>query len=188
MIDYDKLVLCAGSSTAPLLKKTLGLIVPQVGIKGYTMNVVAETASDLPVHDSIFFVGSNEWYFTTTPIEEGKVRVTSFGDVVEQENLEMDWGRVDQIKNSVQKRFIDPLGVKAHFENERCCLRPCTPDDQPIIGPLRSHPDIYLNTGYSGRGSLALSSSKIVSEMILDNEVSCLDFDEMKFGPKRFNL
>ena len=80
------------------------------------------------------------------------------------------------------------MGISAHFENESCCLRPCTPDDIPIIGPLATHKDIYLNVGYAGRGVNVFAGGKAITEMMLDNEVSFMDFPQEKYGPVRFNL
>ena len=91
--------------------------------------------------------------------------------------MTMDWMRIGQMKASITERIIDRLGIQAHFENERCCLRPTTPDDQPILGPLKNHPDIYLNGGLGGRGTATFAQGKIIAEMIQDGKVSCIDLD-----------
>ena len=55
-----------------------------IGVKGYTFDIVAsDKPSDLPLHDKCLFVGEKGWYFTVAPLEEGRWRVSSFGDIVE---------------------------------------------------------------------------------------------------------
>lgn len=95
-IPCDKVILALGANTAPLVKRMLNVNVPIVGVKGYTFDIVAsDKPSDLPLHDKCLFVGEKGWYFTVAPLEEGRWRVSSFGDIVEQQNLVPDSRRVE---------------------------------------------------------------------------------------------
>lgn len=66
-LECDKVVLCLGASTAVVVKKTLGLTIPLVGIKGYSFDLVGDK-NDLPVHNASFFLGKDHWYFVLAPI------------------------------------------------------------------------------------------------------------------------
>ena len=84
-IKCDKVILALGANTAPLVKRMLNVNVPIVGVKGYTFDIVAsDKKSDLPLHDRCMFIGQKGWYFTVAPLEEGRWRVSAFGDIVEQ--------------------------------------------------------------------------------------------------------
>lgn len=41
-------------------------------------------------------------------------------------------------------------------------LRPLTPDEFFIAGPLKSHPNVFLNTGFGMWGLFTLCSAKII--------------------------
>jgi glycine/D-amino acid oxidase-like deaminating enzyme len=57
------------------------------------------------------------------------------------------------------------------IENVRTCLRPCAPDDMPIIGPLRKYPDIFVNSGLGGKAANSFASGKLTAELIVHGEV-----------------
>jgi len=67
-------------------------------------------------------------------------------------------------------------------------LRPCTPDDLPLIGNLQKYPNVFLNGGHGGRGTThGLATSFLVSELLM-NPSSELREKTQFFSPKRFNI
>ena len=78
---------------------------------------------------------------------------------------------------------------EAHnYVNLSTCLRPCPPDDLPIVGPLKFYPNVFLNAGHAGRGTtLGLATSKLVSELLAEGKVTVVD-DPVPYSPRRFQL
>ena len=48
----------------------------------------------------------------------------------------------------------------------RTGLRPISPDEMPIIGPLRQFPNVFLNVGYGEQGTNAFCGCKILEDII----------------------
>jgi len=88
-IECDKVVLCLGSNIAPVVRKTLNVNIPIVGIKGYSFDLVAKNnPRDLPAYNGIFILGQlneeTDEVFTVTTQVEGSWRITSYGDIAGQ--------------------------------------------------------------------------------------------------------
>ena len=50
-------------------------------------------------------------------------------------------------------------------------LRPLSPDDLPMVGPMAYFPNVLVNAGHSGNGiPFGLSSAKILQELIDESE------------------
>ena len=80
-------------------------------------------------------------------------------------NKSIDGKRVRYIINALSK-LMSSKEVNT-ITNISSCFRPCTPDDLPVLGPLKFYPNVYLNAGHTGRGTTyGLATSKIVEEMI----------------------
>ena len=74
------------------------------------------------------------------------------------------------------------------YVNLNTCLRPCSPDDIPIVGPLKHYPNVFLNAGHAGRGTtLGLATSKLVSELLMEGKSTVVD-DPKPYSPRRFQL
>lgn len=104
--------------------------------------------------------------FVTTYLPGDIWRGSAFGEISGIDKS-FDNKRVELIKKYVAELF-DPEEVK-NITNMNTCLRPCPPDDIPIIGNLKFFPNIYVNAGHSGRGtSIGIASSKVVSELLME--------------------
>ena len=56
-------------------------------------------------------------------------------------------------------------------------LRPLSPDDMPIIGPMRSFPNVILNVGYGPHGFRALPGGIILKSLVDGTDESSSIFD-----------
>lgn len=62
-----------------------------------------------------------------------------------------------------------------------------SPDDRPLVGALRHHPNIFLNVGHGQRANgLAFVSGRAVAEMLDGQEVEDKFVREMM--PGRFRI
>ena len=51
-------------------------------------------------------------------------------------------------------------------------LRTCSPDDIPVIGALKYHPNVFVNSGHGARSiALSLGSSKLLSEVLQSGDL-----------------
>ena len=73
--------------------------------------------------------------------------------------------------------------ITQNMRNFRLGLRPMSPDNLEIIGPMRSFPNVVLNVGYGPQGFQAMSGSKIVESLIQNTDEA-----EKLFGPKILSM
>ena len=65
-------------------------------------------------------------------------------------------------------------------------MRPCTPDDKALTGPLKEASNVIINTGHGGRGiTQGFASSKLIADLISGSDNHSLI---EQFLPERFNL
>lgn len=175
------MVLCTGATTARLLYNTLGLYAPVAPIKSYTFDIT--TKCDFSNTHLIF----KDKALTAVQLSPGLWRMSLFGDLAGH-NLDLDNRRVRQAKNEVCITFDtkECLGTK-HF---KAVLRACSPDDLPIIGALKTHPNLFVNIGHGGRSSaLSIGSSRLVSELLTSGKYqSCPDLRPDLVKPLRFQM
>lgn len=114
-------------------------------------------------------------------------RMSLFGDLAGF-NLYYDNRRVRQAKNEVCITLDTKEGLAV--EDVKAVLRTCSPDDLPVIGALKTHPNIYVNSGHGGRNcALSIGSSKVVSELLESGKIkSCPDLSPDIVKPLRFQM
>lgn len=110
-----------------------------------------------------------------------------FGDMAGF-NLDLDNRRARMAKNEVCITLDTKDGLLA--EDIRAVLRMCSPDDLPVIGALKTHPNLYVNSGHGGRNcALSIGSSRLVSELLTSGKMqSCPDLSANLVTPLRFQL
>lgn len=75
------------------------------------------------------------------------------------------------------------------IENLKTCLRPCTPDDMPILGALRKYPDIFVNSGLGGKAANSFANGKLTAELVVHGEVKTpLQISRELFEVNRFGV
>ncbi|KAI8350372.1 FAD dependent oxidoreductase [Blakeslea trispora] len=85
-----------------------------------------------------------------------------------------------------QAEIVSPHLAGVDVVKQQACYLPMSESTgMPLIGPHRKYPDVFLATGHSCWGILnAPITGKIVSEWLLDGQVSCLDSKVMQhFAP-----
>ena len=77
--------------------------------------------------------------------------------------------RVKYLKEKLQIDFgLSLEEVEKNIKRLRTGLRPMSPDEFPIIGPLSHYPNVFLNVAYGPQGFQSLCGSKIL-ESIIEN-------------------
>ena len=71
-------------------------------------------------------------------------------------------------------------------------LRACSPDDLPVIGALKTNPNIYINSGHGPRNAAySIGSSKLVAELLTEGKITDDakgELDAAVFSPLRLQM
>ena len=70
--------------------------------------------------------------------------------------------------------------------NLQTYFRTCSPDDLPILGPLKHNPNVFVNSGHGGRNAaVSIASSKLISDIMQTGKVS-EEIPKETISPARF--
>jgi D-amino-acid dehydrogenase len=164
----------AGGAWSPGLVAPLGIRLPVQAAKGYSLTWRRPAVfGDLPVM-----------------LAEAKVGVTPMGEALRSAgtlelaglDLSVNLRRVRAIERAA-RRFLPGLGALEHVETWRG-LRPCTPDDRPVIGRPRAVANLVLATGH-GMSGIAQGpiTGRLVAQLLAGGRP---DVDLSAFSPDRF--
>jgi sarcosine oxidase subunit beta len=170
-----------------------------VNAAGFRAREVASWAGmDLPITNlkrHIFCTGPVPAYSASFPFtyevelpwymrREGPGLLIGMGGVEsDEEDPAVDWSYLDLvIEHSLHRApLLEQAGVKTGWAG----LRPCTPDDDPILGPASHLRGFYNDCGWGGHGIMhSPAGGLILSEWIVDGRPSTLDAS--LFGAERF--
>ncbi len=93
----------------------------------------------------------------------------------------------EDFRNWATPRLVDRMPVYSEMEarGNQAAWITLTPDQRPIVGPVKEIPGLYVVTGFSGNDfQLAPSIGEGLSQMILGEPVSAIDPEF--FSPARF--
>lgn len=174
-IDADQVVLAGGVFTKDLAK-SIGLKLPMMGGKGYSM--IVENPVETPDLCSLLI----EARIAVTPMQNG----VRFGGTMElgEPSTNFNQQRIQGIIDSIPQYF--PKFKVSDFDGlpKWQGLRPCSPDGLPYIGRVKTHPNVVIASGHSMMGlSLGPVTGMLVSE-ILGNESSSLPLEQL--DPNRY--
>ncbi len=160
-VAADRVLVATGAYSGPLLKP-LGLDVPIVPAKGYSITLQGEgirptkalymTEAKIGCSgytDGFRIAGVFELPGKDLTVDDRRVRV-----IVEQAcSYLRDWHPADT--------EVDVKGWAG--------WRPATPDSLPLLGPVRGHPGLFLAVGHGMLGvTLGPSTGELLAEMIVD--------------------
>lgn len=170
---FDTIVVAAGAYT-PAIVRPLGARVPIEAAKGYSVTGPTPSAG----------------LETPVLLHEAKVAVTPFASelrfagTLELAGLDpsVNLRRVAALERAVRS-YLPGLALPERTETWRG-LRPLTPDERPILGPLRPFTNLVLATGHGMSGiSQGPATGELVAQLI-SGESPVLDL--APFDPNRF--
>jgi len=98
------------------------------------------------------------------------MRVVGFGDF---QGLK---GPVHQERRNLQiakMKKIFPNFKESDIMSENNCFRAMSPDDMPLIGQLKGHPGVFINTGQGGKGlTNGLGCGDLLAKIISNDMLS----------------
>ncbi|MEH6579046.1 MAG: FAD-dependent oxidoreductase [Amphritea sp.] len=169
---FDNLVLCAGIASKGLLKP-LGCNFPLVSERGYhlTLNTgdlqlnrpvgwLDKAVFLTPMSDGVRLAGTAEFAYADAPLNP------------ERASVMLEHAKV-------------MLGQEPEIRSTWVGSRPSTPDSLPVIGPLKSHPQICVAFGHGHLGlTFGAVTGQLISESIRGVKTSV---DLAPFAPERFS-
>ena len=160
-VEADRVIVATGAYS-PALLKPLGLDVPIVPAKGYSITLKGEGTRP-----------SQALYLTEPKIgisgyEEG-VRIAGVFELPGKDLL-VDKGRLDAVVADACSFLRDWHPATSEVSVEGWAgWRPATPDSLPLLGPVPGQDGLFLATGHGMLGvTLAPSTGALLAEMVLD--------------------
>ncbi|MGH3010861.1 MAG: NAD(P)/FAD-dependent oxidoreductase [Gaiellaceae bacterium] len=159
-IEADRAVVCAGASSAALLK-LLGIRMPLVGARGYSLTVAGGSARP---HHALY-------------LAEAKVGISSYEDSVRVAGVfelgptreELDRKRLHAMISRVDPYFETWRPSEEQPLLEWAGLRPMTADGLPLIGPAPALPNVHVATGHGMLGvTLAPATAALLTPLVLE--------------------
>lgn len=167
-------VVLATGAWSKAVARPLGLHLPVLGGKGYSMMVEAPTPA--PVIPMM--------------ILERKVAITPYGQELRLagtlELVDGDLSFSPRRVASIQRGAAAVLGIpeSAPVDHVWRGLRPCTPDGLPIIGRAPGLENVYVATGHQMLGvQAAPATGRLMADLLLGREPT---FDPAPFRAERF--
>jgi D-amino-acid dehydrogenase len=156
VVAADTVVLAAGSWSRPLGRE-LGLRVPVLGGKGYSL--VLPRLERHPTR-SIYLAARK---IAVTPLRDA-LRVAGTLELV-RDDLSIDERRLNAVLRGAQQVLAIPREPPV-LEVWRG-LRPCAPDGMPLIGRARGRGDVWLATGHQMIGlTSALATARLLGDLM----------------------
>jgi len=183
-VDTDKgfvatgLVVNAGGPWAIEIGRWVGVKIPIINLARSIL--VTRPFPDIPSTRPFVEDVTAEWYYRP----EGDGVLMGMGKLP-TEDLDI------QINNEMINEMIDaavhrvPALERASMLTAWTGVRPLTPDDHPILGPVPSVDGLVLNCGWGGMGIIqAPIAGQLVAEYISNGQASTVDIS--LFGIERF--
>jgi D-amino-acid dehydrogenase len=159
-VSSDQFILATGA-WAPLFEKQLGLKIPILPGKGYSITMKPpEITPKIPC----FFM---ERKVVATPWKDAY----RLGSTMEFNgyDLTLNQRRLNALKSGAAEYLKTPFTEEIY--EEWCGLRPMSIDGLPIIDQSPKHKNLWLACGHGMLGlSMGASTGKLVSEMLLDKK------------------
>lgn len=171
----QNLVLAGGASTGQLAKM-VGLNLPMLGGKGYSVTIDAPPSS--PTQSAILM---EDRVAVARP--GGKLRITGTMEIGGEEG-KINQKRLDGIFVSLKNFYQDSESWPVRSAKVWSGLRPCSPDGLPYLGRCEKHENILIASGHAMMGvSLAPISGQLITELLQGRNPEILT----AFSPDRFS-
>ena len=176
--DFDYLVLAAGVNTPLFARKlSVGEACPTYPLRGYSMTVYTNHTDERDSNERIengksgnllnMPISVDDMYVSSVGVN--MARMAGFGELVGYRDKAVD---VPSLAPRVMARYTKALFPESNIteENALQCFRPCSPDDIPMVGGVKSVPGLYMHTGHGTLGwTLCLATSECLAQALYDD-------------------
>ena len=176
----DSVVLASGSWSGQLTRQ-LGLKIPVVGGRGYSITLPVENNSMNLQHPGILVEGRCAF----TPMDGDKVR---FGGTMEitDVNTPPRMNRVEGILKAVHD-FFPEINISLESVKDKIWygFRPVSGDGMPYIGKVKKYSNLVVATGHAQLGISLGSATGLLVKELLNGESTSVDISA--FAAERFS-
>jgi sarcosine oxidase subunit beta len=170
----SRTVVNAGGPWAKEIGRWVGVEIPVMNLARTI--VVTGPFANIPNHRPFLNDMTLEWY--CRPELRGLLMGMG-AKPVEGPDIQTDTEMVNEMIDVAVRRI--PVLEKASMQTAWTGIRPVTPDDHSIIGPVPSVDGLILNCGWGGRGIIqAPMAGRLVAEIICDVYPSTMDISPLK--------
>lgn len=192
-VEVDRVVVCLGSYTPLLLRRSLDVWLPIFPVKGYSLTLRPD---DAPLtsgggHDAapslnIADIESKTYIARFGGILGDRLRVVGMGELCGyDQNVDPAKEGVTNLTAVVGQLFPRLPSSASREASLWACLRPMTPDSLPIIGPVGRMENVYVNSGHGSMGwTLACGSGKLTAALVAGTPT---DLDPTPYAQARFS-
>lgn len=161
----DVLILCDGHHGAKTLSDLFGLTLPLIPVRGYSCDIVpAKEGERLPLmrgEGVKWDMGGTAFMLNSF---ENHWRLSGYLDITPASEEFFDSARSLQLERAFDATFGKRLPTKYKFRNTKSLCRPVTPDDLPVVGPLKSSKNVFVHNGMGGFGNIGVGTAKVVAD------------------------
>jgi D-amino-acid dehydrogenase len=159
-LEADRVVVAAGPSSPPLLAR-LGIRMPLVGARGYSVTI---SSGDTRPRHALY-------------LAEAKVGISSYDDAVRMAGVfelghsqaALDRRRLARMVEATEPYFERWRPSREPAELEWAGLRPMTADGLPLIGPAPALDGVFVATGHGMLGvTLAPATAAALAPLVLE--------------------
>lgn len=167
--------LCAlGSYSRPLLRQ-INLRLPIYPVKGYSLTVPIIAPERSPRATII-----DETYKVAITRFDERLRV---GGMAELAGYDLSLAPQHRETLAMVLEDLFPAAGDVAAADFWCGLRPMTPDSTPIVGPVSSWSNLFLNTGHGTLGwTMSLGSARLVADLIHGREPELDNYQSLALG------
>jgi D-amino-acid dehydrogenase len=176
-LTADAYVLALGADS-PLLMRPLGIRLPIIPVKGYSITVPKAPFPDAPTIPVL----DEKRKFGMMPLPDrlrmsGLAEIAGYDTVPEERRFRAFVAGFTGLFPQLQQCLDAAVGLRPF-----CCLRPVTPNGPPILGPSR-FANLYYNAGQGHLGwTLAHGSAKLVAALLAGRDPG-LDLTGLRPAP-----
>ncbi len=162
-LQMDAYVLCASVGT-PHLLQNLGVKMPILPLKGYSMDVARAELENYPTL-SVTDTASKVVFAPLGEGDDARLRVAGFAQLNTFDN-KPDHRKISALESNVREIFGAANG-RIQSTHPWGGLRPMTPSSMPYIGRTKRWSNLYVNAGQGALGfTLAFGSAQLVADIL----------------------
>ena len=161
-----KVVIAAGAWTPGLTRK-LGLKLPIVAAKGYSITI------EHPEHNAVHPMILADEKTAIDPIGDS-LRLSARFELTRPDDRSVDHKRIRQIYARAQSALkLPPIPDSLDSLSPWTGVRPASADGAPFIGPLAQFPNILVAAGHGMIGTtMAMGTAELIARYVRQDEVS----------------
>jgi len=167
--NFDYIVLAAGVNT-PLIARKLDIAkyCPTYPLRGYSLTIYTNQSKDTESRNLLNMPFSIDDMYCSS-VSHNMARIAGFGELVAYRDKAVN---VPSLAPMIMARYAKSLFPESDVSEKNAlqCFRPCSPDDLPIVGEVRTSPGVFMHTGHGTLGwTISHATSECLAQAMYDH-------------------